>query len=998
MWKIYIVSTCLFLAGTIGSAQPVNNDCQNAIEITDVTNWCSEINAFTNVGATASGYGPATCFNAGSTDVWFRFTAVATDVTVIVNGNSGSGSGGSLIRPAVAIYAGNCGGVINQLECQRGDPVNIVEAYQGGLSPGVTYWIRVSNTVPSSGTFQLCVNNYNAPVIPTSDCPTASVLCDKSSFVVQSVTGAGMDQSEMDDATCFSNGAPVNNESNSTWFTWICDQSGPLTFTLTPNRPDDDLDFVVYELPNGVGNCADKIVLRCMASGDFNFPSKCMGPTGLRFEDTDVSEPAGCTLGSQNNWLAPLNMVAGRTYALAINNFTSSGNGFSIEFGGTGTFLGPKAQFITLPNKPSYCIAEPIDFLDVSSFALGNITQISWYFGPDATVPTQTGPGTHSNKYNTEGLKTIALVVETDLGCQVTALQNVLIETCCDGLNAMNVQAELTNNVCFGDADGEIDLTVTSITQVGFLWDSGSIMPDQTGLQSGFYTVTITNEATCDTVITYEISSPTFIEANPIVTPPTCDGGQDGVITLNATGGVPPYTYDWGDGNGFVSQSFRPNLPVGLYFVTVKDANDCEVLYAVDVRELELMLNPAVESVIEPSCNGYSNGTITLTMLNGLPPYQYNFENQGWSPNSVYTNLSAGQYSVIVRDANNCLGYFTFYVNEPDTLVASVSGIDISCFGAGDGTATAEAVGGTLPYTYLWSNGQSGAQINNLQPGTYTVTVTDARQCSAIASLTIVQPPALFLYEDDNVPTRCYGESNGSMSVVAIGGTPGYTYSLDGGPFQDDPEFQGLRAGTYSVTVRDALGCTTNVSVTIQQPPPLLVDAGVDVTIELGDNTTLTANVSPPFTPVELIWSPETSVECITCPTTIVFPYNNTTFTVVVTDEAGCTASDMVTVIVQKIRDIYIPNAISVDFNGINDRFTIYGGKAAESILELRVFNRWGGLVFEGFQLPLNDETVGWDGTFKGRLLDPEVFAFYALIRFLDGEEIIYKGDIQLIR
>jgi gliding motility-associated-like protein len=980
-------------------AQPVNNDCTGAIQLPDVTNWCSEFAAYTNVGATPSGYGPPTCSTVGAqNDVWFRFVAEATDITIIVNGNSGQGAGGTMLNPRVALYAGTCGGIINQLECGSGVGVNIIEAYQGGLTPGPTYWIRVTSFTPTGGTFQLCLNNYNSPVEATSDCPTAAILCDKSPFVVPSVIGAGIDATELDDATCFSNGAPVNHETNSSWFTWICETAGTLTFTLTPNRPSDDLDFVVYELPNGIGNCAGKIMLRCMASGDFTFPSRCMGPTGLRLGENDISEPAGCALASQNNWLAPLLMVPGRTYALAVNNFSSTGNGFGVEFGGTGTFRGPDADFLTLPPKDTYCIAEPIAFQDASSFVLGSITGQTWYFGLDAVPSTATGPGLHSVKYGSAGVKTIALVVETDLGCQVTTTRTLVIEPCCDGLNAMNVNAVVTDLDCFGDADGTIDLTVSSITTVGFNWDDGTIMPDRDMLPAGIYTVTITNEATCDTVISFEITSPPPLEGEPQVTSPTCDGGQDGAILLQTSGGVPPYQYDWQDGQGFVSNNSRSGLPVGLYIVTIRDANDCERQLAVDVRELELLLNPALHAVSEPSCFGAADGVITLQVINGLPPYQYNFNGGGWSSLSTYTGLAAGTYVVEVRDANNCRGLFTFQVGQPDPLEPALLPRNISCFGLADGQIEATVTGGTPPYSFQWSNQQSGPLASGLSPGNYNLTVTDARGCTALAGTTLQEPPELFLFEGEILGVRCFGEANGAVSVSAAGGSPGFQFSLEGGPYQDDPSFSGLRAGSYLLTVRDAAGCTASLILQVDQPLPLLVDAGPDVTIDLGESAGLNAVVSPAFTPVILLWEPSGSLDRPDHPSVIAAPVTTTVYTVTVEDERGCIARDMVTVVVRKIRDIYIPNAFSPDNNGINDLFTIYGGKAAESILELRIYNRWGGLVYEGKFLPLNDETVGWNGQFRGRPLDPEVFAFYALIRFIDGEEIIYKGDIQLIR
>ncbi|MBK8557184.1 MAG: hypothetical protein IPL65_16090, partial [Lewinellaceae bacterium] len=401
--RLSLLFTPIFLfVATLALAQPSNDDCTTPIVLTNVNNFCSNSGAYTNVGATPSSYGPATCFTSTQNDVWFAFTAIATDVNIVVRGTTNQGSGGTLTNPQLAIYSGSCGGTINQLECQTAPAgANVVEAYQGGLFVGTTYLIRVQGVGGTTGTFQVCINNYNPPQEPTSDCPTASILCDKSSFVVQSVTGAGSNVTEMDDASCFFNGSPVNNESNSSWFVWTCSQSGTLEFTLTPNNAPDDLDFVVYRLPGGIGNCQGKEVLRCMASGSFSFPSPCMGPTGLQAGESDTSEDAGCLQADDNAWLAPLNMVAGETYALAVNNFSLGGNGFSVDFGGTGLFLGPEATFTTVPS--AICLDDTITVIDASTFALGSITEWQWSFGSDAMPQTATGQGPHKVAFSQSG-------------------------------------------------------------------------------------------------------------------------------------------------------------------------------------------------------------------------------------------------------------------------------------------------------------------------------------------------------------------------------------------------------------------------------------------------------------------------------------------------------------------------------------------------------------------------------------------------------------------
>jgi len=164
-----------------------------------------------------------------------------------------------------------------------------------------------------------------------ADCATALEICNKQPLHLYS-NGEGVDPTELNSAACFSNGTPGNFENNIFWIRFTVAQGGSLWFILRPDNPVDDLDFAVFQL--NTGGCANKTTVRCMAAGDFNSTSPCMGPTGLLPGQTDINGPAGCPPGA-DNFLAPLETQTGEMYALAINNFTSSMDSFTIEFCGT---------------------------------------------------------------------------------------------------------------------------------------------------------------------------------------------------------------------------------------------------------------------------------------------------------------------------------------------------------------------------------------------------------------------------------------------------------------------------------------------------------------------------------------------------------------------------------------------------------------------------------------------------------------------------------------
>jgi outer membrane protein OmpA-like peptidoglycan-associated protein len=408
-------------------AAPANDDCSKAFPLRDVTNWCSSPRQFTNFAATASGDENPGCFPSylldADNDVWFKFTAVASAVSISVTGAIATNPGGTLQNPQFAVYRGSCSSGLREIACiSDGQGYHIVETMVGNLAIGETYYLRVDGRNNKTGTFQLCVNNFNPVPSPSSDCSSAVVLCDKSPFTVPSVTSAGFDRRELPPGIC------VPEESQSVWYKWTCDQPGSLTFTLKPVNPSDDLDFVLFALLGGVDNCSLKVPVRCMASGEnvgapYSAWARCSGATGLRSGEPEISEDQGCG-EFDNNFVAPLMMEAGKSYALMVNNYHNTGNGFSIEFGGTGTFAGPVAHFTV--SKLKIPEGEKLWVKNASSFP-GGIKNWEWNFGVGAKPQSAKGIGPHGVEYSSAGKKSISLLIETGNGCQVTKVRTIQV-------------------------------------------------------------------------------------------------------------------------------------------------------------------------------------------------------------------------------------------------------------------------------------------------------------------------------------------------------------------------------------------------------------------------------------------------------------------------------------------------------------------------------------------------------------------------------------------
>lgn len=485
-----------FLLLTAPLTAQVNNECAGAIPVADPTDFCSALEAGSTVLATPSS--PAASCMPGFADVWYQFTAVAPQVTLIVNGASNT-PGGQLIGPGMALYGGNCNN-LTELACTNDNFfINVLELHYEGLTPGQTYYFRIGGVFP--GTFQFCIRNYFTNVDVSGDCPDAVVLCDQSSFNVGAVTGPGSDPNELNDADCF---GAIGGEFNSSWFVFTIQDAGLLEFTLTPNNLADDLDFVLYRLPNGIGNCNGKIVERCMAAGDFDPNSPCMGATGLSVFSTDTEQDPGCLDPGDDNFLAALNAQAGVTYALVVNNFTSSGNGFQVNWGGTATFVGPEIAFTDSSLSDSLCINEAITLSDSSTFVNGQITSWKWTFGPGATPDSALSAGPHTVRFNTPGQKLITLSIETDRGCTVSASKTLTVYECC----TLSASVAVTPN-CSDPADNSAVLSfVNAIPPVDVLWSTGQSGTAISGLVAGQYSVTATDAAACSDTIMFTVTPP----------------------------------------------------------------------------------------------------------------------------------------------------------------------------------------------------------------------------------------------------------------------------------------------------------------------------------------------------------------------------------------------------------------------------------------------------------------------------------------------------------
>ena len=333
-------------------------------------------------------------------------------------------------------------------------------------------------------------------------------------------------------------------------------------------------------------------------------------------------------------------------------------------------------------------------------------------------------------------------------------------------------------------------------------------------------------------------------------------------------------------------------------------------------------------------------------------------------------------------------------------ITSEYGGFSVSCEGGQDGSAAVEITspGFEPPFAYTWSNGADTPEVEGLPAGTYTVTVSNANGCTAVDSVTLTAPPDLRINLNVS-PISCFGETDGAVQVVAEGGAPPYVYAIDDAPFQTEAIFGALPEGSYTVSVQDANGCLASAAILINQPLQLQVDLGDDIDISVGESAILEieTNIEPEDIDT-IIWEPRFQTECPECLEQLVTPLVTTAYSVMIEDVNGCTAGDEVNVIVDQRQRVYLPNIFSPNGDNTNDVFFPQGDTRVENVDVFQVYNRWGEIVFEGYDLPVNDPQFGWDGTFRGEQMNSAVFIYYIQVTYQNGEQGQFKGDVTLMR
>ena len=439
--------------------------------------------------------------------------------------------------------------------------------------------------------------------------------------------------------------------------------------------------------------------------------------------------------------------------------------------------------------------------------------------------------------------------VRDSLGCIDTAFVDIIQP---DAVLADNML--ITHTSCNGDDDGSITAVISGGTisnDYTYQWynpNGGPAYPANptgisatiTNLTAGTYTLNVEDDNGCEYSTTAQVNEPLAVTANAFITSSynnadvTCFGSCDGSVQVSPSGGTAPYTYQWSSGS---TTDTDQNLCAGIYSIEVTDANSCQFTTTVEVLEPSALLAviPAV-NVTHVNCEGWSTGVATVNSSGGIPTisgYTYFWAdvNDLLSPLSfteTVNNLAVGTYQVEVSDLNGCSTTASVTINDNNafTLAANNNTTDVSCFGFNDGIADLNPINGTLPYTHSWSDplNQQTQEAFSLSSGWYTDTIYDAEGCEIIDSIFVGEPTELVITTTNVSEVTCYNFADGSIQVIAQGGVPAYTYSIDCNVYNNNNTFSGLNPGTYTVCVQDANGCIDDeVDVVIAPQPSQIV-------------------------------------------------------------------------------------------------------------------------------------------------------------------------------
>jgi len=560
---------------------------------------------------------------------------------------------------------------------------------------------------------------------------------------------------------------------------------------------------------------------------------------------------------------------------------------------------------VTVKDVPSGCTA-------VGAYVVGSpdpisvtetITDLNCFMVPtggvNITVLGGTAPYSYSwsNSTTSQDLTnvtagTYSVLITDAKGCTFSKVYTIE-----QPLEALQGTGSVSHALCAGSATGSIDVDVWGGTpSYLYSWTSGQGTQDINGLTAGSYTLTITDFNGCTLVLPYNITEPVVLSGTMSTSSVLCNGDPTGSVSISPTGGTAPLSYSWQNSTTLYSEDnpVLNGIIADDYQVTITDANGCQYIDNATVSQPAIL--DATTTAIDVLCYGGSDGSVDLTVTGGTLPYSYSWTNglgNTVSSGQDLANIPADIYTVVVTDGNGCTFITSQEVMQPNLPIGViVSYVDILCYGDNTGSIDLDVSGGTEPFTYSWTSGQTTEDISNLFAGTYGYTIIDDNGCTLGGSVVISEPAQPLTVTEVITDVNCFGESNGIIDLTVTGGTAPYVYEWANSLYllsNTDQDLINYPADSYRYQVTDDNGCFVIDTLVITEPTELeTAMVGVDILCHGGNNGSIDLTVNGGVTPYAYLWNNGAVTEDL----------NNLYagfYEVTVTDDHGCIIIDDIT-------------------------------------------------------------------------------------------------------
>ncbi len=584
---------------------------------------------------------------------------------------------------------------------------------------------------------------------------------------------------------------------------------------------------------------------------------------------------------------------------------------------------------------------------------------------------------TLGSNYQVTAPGTYTAVVTDNCGLTQT---DSLVVTQESNVSLFEVESDL--EIC---TQGTVDLTVPDYPSV--LWSDGSSDPDITFTLPGTYIVTAADacgNTKSDTVEVTEIV--TDFDLGDDISICAADS-----VTISLPADFTNITWyaEGGNCTDCPDLLLQPAVSTTLALIA-ETAAGCPVA---DTLHIAVATLSQTLSVTPTACADSADGSLTVTDSDAAA---FSLDGSDFSPVGYFTDLAPADYTLTAIDSAGCVFQTPFTVTAPPALSVDIGADTLLC--AGDAVSLSAPAGQAI---YAWSPAAAVTCADCAQTvyrgdfaGTVSLTVTDPTGCTASDSRTFAfsELTPIFSVTDAD----CHAEASGALTVAADPGAA--TFGIDGTNFSVGRTFTGLSAGSYTLYVRDTLGCLHESPFDITEPAPLQVLLTADTTVTQGTEVALAAEVSGGTPPYGYAWQPTDFLDCTDCDAVRAVPPYSLAYTANITDAAGCTATSRVQLTVENAYEVYIPTAFSPNGDGINDYFTVFGGANVSEVIGLKIYARKGDLVFAKSNFAPGTEALGWDGTHRSEPLNGGVYVYVAEVLFLDGTRKTFTGEAGLVR